>query len=50
MAKATIQNKKRMLIMLGVFAALIIYLLCNMIRWQIVNANELREDAYNQQT
>lgn len=50
MAKATIQNKKRMMWMLGIFAILILYLLCNMFKWQVVRAEELREAAYNQQT
>lgn len=50
MAKATIQNKKRMMGILAIFAVLIIYLLCNMFKWQVVKATELREAAYNQQT
>ena len=50
MAKATIQNKKRIMGILCIFALLIIYLVCNMFKWQILKGSELRESAYNQQT
>lgn len=50
MSKATIQNKKRMITLLCVFGVFLIYLLCNMFKWQIVRGAELRESAYNQQT
>lgn len=50
MAKATIQNKKRLITILCCFGVLIIYLLCNMFKWQIIKGKELREASYNQQT
>ena len=50
MSKATIQNKKRMLSLLIIFGIFLVYLLCNMFKWQIVRGAELQESAYNQQT
>lgn len=50
MSKATIQNKKRMIGILCVFIVFVIYLVCNMFKWQVVRGAELRESAYNQQT
>ena len=35
MAKATIQNKKRMMGILGFFAVFILYLVCHMFYWQL---------------
>ena len=50
MAKATIQNKKRMIGILGFFAVFILYLVCHMFYWQLIKGSELSEAAYNQQT
>ena len=50
MAKATIQNKKRMMGILGFFAVFILYLVCHMFYWQLIKGSELSEAAYNQQT
>ena len=50
MAKATIKNKKRMIGLLVIFGIFIVYLICNIFKWQIVKGAELREASYNQQT
>ncbi len=50
MSKATIQNKKRVITLLDLFAVFMVYIVGKLFYWQIVRGKELKEAAYNQQT
>ncbi len=50
MPKASVKNKKRMIVLMVLFGVFILYLLSNLFKWQIVKGAELKELSYNQQT
>ncbi len=50
MSKATIQNKKRVITLLVLFAVFMVYIVGKLFYWQIIRGKELKEATYNQQT
>ncbi len=47
---ATIKQKRRILFVFGIFILFVVYLICNLAKWQLIRGEKLSKEAMEQQT